>query len=136
MKKTARIILLALVCVLVLSVGSTAFARDIQRIDGTIYSNNSTFTYSAWMVKHNSHSDPAVVNLESVTIPSGQFIICDMQNSAYESCLTSSPYTLYGATRFQDSWSGSHGQPNYSYRAGLCPSSWATVKSSFSPDTY
>lgn len=124
-----KLTIIALVLVLVLGTfSSVALARDIERIDGAVYTNQWTTSY--YMYKYRAHSDPAVVFIESTT---GQ-VVSSLFNTASENCLGDQLFS--GRERRLCAWQGTHGQPGYRYFAGVYATAYRSVTSSFSPDTY
>lgn len=107
---------------------SVAYARDIKRIDGSVYANQWTTT--GYMYKYNAHSDPAIVFIESLT----GSLTANMFNTASQSCLGDQAFS--SRERRACAWQDEHGHPGYRYFAGIIAPAYREVTSSFSPDSY
>lgn len=129
MKKSTKIIMVILTIVVLLSIGSTAFARDIARIDKTV--GTGGWEGSTWMYKQNSHNVPAVMFIESTPIK----LQGTLYNTATEACVGYQNFDR--RERRECYWTYDHGQPGYRYFASLVSRTGSGyVTSSHCPDAY
>lgn len=129
MKKTVTLILLLAVCFCAF-IHPTA-ARTIKRLDGIL--NPNEWATTAYMKKTRSHSDPAVLFIESLSSSSSQ-VYANMFNTASEKCVNDQSFS--DRERRECNWKSGHGEPGYRYFAGVICSEMRSITSSFSPDTY